>query len=889
MVLCAFAAPALATQSSEPILVRVNSFDQNTRVYNMSCILPLTAGPDRTWSIRPDVSAAAIEYHTTTNSSLVTIDQNVMYHISCGAMNTTGYIMTDFHIDRRTALPNDKPYITVDQTEGRTLRARCNIPANVTQYSLNWVINSHGGTQQLPQFNNQLEIVHTVPYAAQWEITCNVWDIPRSQYSRGGLSIEFFNNGPAYIPTVDGCIPGDACPYVTSPARPLAWVGAWPHNSTNTTPPVTQNVTIASSTPSGVAVSVAEPQSHVFSIALNNPSSLPVTITWRKDGVNQTGAFNQLSYQFIGGYSTAGVYEILVTVHSPQNIVSKLWTITVADTPQNQTNTTCYATLQSLPAACTGGVITSDTFTGGRAITCTQGGNSLSITAWPKPDNTFEMYRQSSSGIAPKICLGTTCIQNNGFAKSTTFPICVNGTTNSTNSTPPNGTGNQTNTTVPFPYNNCSSISLLGNTAQFRTSADQLEIGENLGNVRDVFTSYELPTLNEGTVSTPLGTTSYQQYLRFLDGGDIAQSSVFLTTNLSGSFGDYLVIPSEPQFMEWEVQFPQGLASRLSTGELYDLRDRQILIMNKTFTIATAHINPGFDIMFLRNAINGSLQEGQTQSYSVGIRNIPMTLVFVNESGAVKFMSDGEVSPYLSPGTAYSFANGASVFVKNVTVTALGGSSQFAVSDMLLTFIDPTPTGYNDFDGTAKMNGQTLNRTKVTVTTSTYANGTVEVSSIKYAIVADPKFGSTIYIPRGFGVRDYVKNPAVFISEDLDVKYEGLSMNASGNRTLPQVFVTFTPFTRTCNPLPTPLPQNLTARLLHAQWFPQGRNTILVCNATGFTPTSYDFVFGDGAQNLNYNQNNVWHTYPAAGAYTASCVARTATQSVTAVLPVVLS
>ncbi len=259
---------------------------------------------------------------------------------------------------------------------------------------------------------------------------------------------------------VDVCI-GGVClngnGYARSPDFPICINVT---NSTGNQTNVTQNISIASSTPAGASVNIDEPQNQTFSITISNPDSLSTTITWRYDGVNQTSAFNQLSYTFLGNYSTNGTHDVLVTVQSPQNAASRLWALNIADTVipngTNQTNTTgnqtnstgnqtsvtvCYNNLQTLPATCNGGIITSDTFNGGRAISCTQGANSLSISAWPKPDNTFEMYRQSSSGTAPKICLGSTCIQNNGFAKSGPFPICIN-TTNSTNTT-----GNQTNTT----------------------------------------------------------------------------------------------------------------------------------------------------------------------------------------------------------------------------------------------------------------------------------------------------------------------------------------------------------------------------------------------------------------------------------------------------------
>lgn len=66
---------------------------------------------------------------------------------------------------------------------------------------------------------------------------------------------------------------------------------------------------------------------------------------------------------------------------------------------------------------------------------------------------------------------------------------------------------------------------------------------------------------------------------------------------------------------------------------------------------------------------------------------------------------------------------------------------------------------------------------------------------------------------------------------------------------------------------------NQSVTLSIAPWFPKGNNYIFRCIATGFTPTSYDWIFGDGQKTLNHNQNNVYHTY-ANGTYNVICIAR---------------
>ena len=113
------------------------------------------------------------------------------------------------------------------------------------------------------------------------------------------------------------------------------------------------------------------------------------------------------------------------------------------NTTQNQSNT-CFGNLQQIPASCDGGVIIQDIFNGCRTIICSNNSNLMNILACDKPTGNnplyFEMYRQSATGTIAKICIGNTCILDEGYKKSEAYPICLSGNstgpaTNSTNST----------------------------------------------------------------------------------------------------------------------------------------------------------------------------------------------------------------------------------------------------------------------------------------------------------------------------------------------------------------------------------------------------------------------------------------------------------------------
>jgi hypothetical protein len=143
----------------------------------------------------------------------------------------------------------------------------------------------------------------------------------------------------------------------------------------------------------------------------------------------------------LNGYTKSSNYPIVQGDNS-SNTTSPPVNNTNSTTqpPSNSSNSTsqeCSSTVHSIAATCTGGDITSDASSGNcRTIVCGQ----TKVMACNKPDSGvktyFEMYRQAGSG-AEKICLGETCIQSEGYKKSSNYPICTSNSTPVNNTPPP--------------------------------------------------------------------------------------------------------------------------------------------------------------------------------------------------------------------------------------------------------------------------------------------------------------------------------------------------------------------------------------------------------------------------------------------------------------------
>ncbi|MBI2546152.1 hypothetical protein HYV81_03155 [Candidatus Woesearchaeota archaeon] len=143
--------------------------------------------------------------------------------------------------------------------------------------------------------------------------------------------------------------------------------------------------------------------------------------------------------------------------------------ITPGNTSSNSTpaNTTCYNNIQYMPPECSGGAITQDILGGCRSITCSSASGSLTVQACDKPGSYnaqyFEMYKQAQTDPAISLCLGPFCIKDDGYVKSTDYPVCFGNASSSTaplsNATNPTPPTNDTPTNIT-PSNGTLAVSL---------------------------------------------------------------------------------------------------------------------------------------------------------------------------------------------------------------------------------------------------------------------------------------------------------------------------------------------------------------------------------------------------------------------------------------------
>jgi hypothetical protein len=329
-------------------------------------------------------------------------------------------------------------------------------------------------------------------------------------------------------------------------------------------------------------------------------------------------------------------------------------------------------------------------------------------------------------------------------------------------------------------------VSLSGESVfEIGTGSDQIELREPLGDVVDTITSTDLPGLRSGRITTSEGTTEFNQYLRLKDGTNLQNMTVNYVEDDDGrNMMDYMVVDTDSPFIEWEIQFPDGLESEVeSDGSMEDLEDRSFNIMGTDFSIVRATITSGdnVELTMMGGSVPDTLREGETKTYDINGVPYEVTLVFVSDPNSggnpeVKFSVNGEITQSLSEGDTDTLSGGTQIGVRDILVNAREGVASFFLGADKVVFTDNTATVSDDFDGDVEINNDNINDGDVTILGANTSGSTkFEITSIKYRITMDAADGSVAFVPKGKGVKEFMDKPESLISDSLDIKYEGLT------------------------------------------------------------------------------------------------------------------
>lgn len=347
-----------------------------------------------------------------------------------------------------------------------------------------------------------------------------------------------------------------------------------------------------------------------------------------------------------------------------------------------------------------------------------------------------------------------------------------------------------------------TTLTLSGDTMEIGEPNDLLELGENIGNVRETITEFELDALKGGVITTDRGSTEYNQYLRFEKSTPaLAGGQVLFTENdeRNEKVGDFLKFTEgdaiTQALFEYELEFEEGLESEIdllsrstTRGELSDIEDEVFNLFGIDYTFVDSLIDLSTNqvtIEFLGGDVTDTLEEGEIKTYTIDGVDYEVEALIISDTGgragrgAVKFKVNGEVSDELEDGDTDVLSDGLEIGIREILPNE---AEEVAGGDIVEFFLGANKIEFKDnytdsqFEQGVKITSEDIEEGYVQIKGTTLdQNNAFEISSIKYRLIADARSGeSDIYIAPGHGIREYLDEPEGMLNPEWDIRYEGL-------------------------------------------------------------------------------------------------------------------
>jgi len=312
-------------------------------------------------------------------------------------------------------------------------------------------------------------------------------------------------------------------------------------------------------------------------------------------------------------------------------------------------------------------------------------------------------------------------------------------------------------------------------TVYFRTSGNSLNLQENLGDVREVFTGDDMNALKSGVITTRSGTTDYNQYIRFHDSiYPIETGVVLFGENENDNLGNYLYFEDGNTVFEYELEFESGLKSSIYNGELEDLTGKKISMLGNQYLIVNPRVSTSskdVEIEFLTGQYKSSLKINEEKSFDFNGKTYKVKNVIVSDDSEAILEINGEQTNKLREGESYTLEDGTEIAVDDIISSKNDGIVTFFFGSNKIVFQDR----YDDSSYTTGIlvNNVRIEDASVKIVGNEVGTDGFEITSIKYRLKADGR--DEIYLGKNESLRMYLQEPQGLLGNSLDIKYEGLS------------------------------------------------------------------------------------------------------------------
>ncbi|MDO8642135.1 MAG: S-layer protein [Candidatus Woesearchaeota archaeon] len=341
-------------------------------------------------------------------------------------------------------------------------------------------------------------------------------------------------------------------------------------------------------------------------------------------------------------------------------------------------------------------------------------------------------------------------------------------------------------------------VSISGDAVSISEPNDMLEIQEAIGQVKEVLTEFDLAGLQGGTIVTDKGSTDYNQYLRFQTFQDktnadyIDSGAIVFEEDEDDVVGDYLKFVDGNTMFQYELEFEEGVKSDVNfrsgtsgTKILNDLEDEELNILGKVFSVVNTEIQtdittPVIALELLGGDVLDTLEEGETRTYTIDGKEYEVTLVIVSDNReSAKFSVNGEITDELKDGDTDVLRDGTEIGIRDLLPNEAneetgGDIVEFFLGANKVRITDSNFTDDTFVPGGVKVHEEDIEDSRVKIKgTYTNSSDTFELQSIQYKLKSDAPKGD-LFIAPGHGLREYLDEPEGMLSDDWDIRYEGL-------------------------------------------------------------------------------------------------------------------
>jgi hypothetical protein len=314
-----------------------------------------------------------------------------------------------------------------------------------------------------------------------------------------------------------------------------------------------------------------------------------------------------------------------------------------------------------------------------------------------------------------------------------------------------------------------------GDSYEFSTSSDLLEINEYLGDVRSTLLVDDLPEALQGaTLDTGASSTPVKQYLRFPETGDSPLGGLvkYGEDNENDRIGDFLFFDKNNVIFEYEMEFTEGAESDIDSGTLEDLEGEQLYMIGAPFTIVKATKSGStIELTLLGGEVADVLKDGETKTYTIDGKDYEVEAVFIDSSTSqsAKLSVNGLMTKELKEGETDVLSDEITIGVQDILTNQREGLVEFYLGANKLVISD-SDFVTDDWGATVKKDQNTITDGEADIKASNTSTS-VTLNSINYRLRAD----SDLYIAEDEGVKEHIEEEEGMFVSTWDIVYKGLT------------------------------------------------------------------------------------------------------------------